>query len=298
MSLSPVNGVGAVSSAPTPTGDVQLPDDSLLPEPAASVTMDSMSELYAVMSEQRRVSTEGGKGNAEALLESKKMMRARALEQVKKAEDDEEKGGMFGKLGKTLGTVGKIAAIVGAAALVVATGGAGLVGVLAISAVVLSSAAFAQSETRFLQHLGMDDKAAGYTELGLMGASAACSGGAGIAAATGAGASAAGAASEAATTFEKGALLVGAGASIVAGTCTSASAYAGWQKGEYEADAQQHMASAALANAKAAMLERTLTALIDQIEDSDKSDQRTLGHVRSAMEAKGAAVLMASTTRV
>src|SRR5690606_37196157 len=130
----------------------------------------------------RRAARANAFADASGKREAMRRAREAMLEAIKKAEEEKEDGGMFGAIGDKLGTAGKIAAIAGAVALVVGTGGAGLAGVLAISAVALSSAALAQSECQVLQKRGVDDKTAMYTELSLIGASALCSGGAGVAA--------------------------------------------------------------------------------------------------------------------
>jgi hypothetical protein len=267
---------------------------TLLPAPETEGSLDAMAELYAVMADNRRASRANSFSDVATRREKIRFARQKLREALKKAEEEKDQGGMFGSLGKKLGTVGKIAAIAGAVALVVGTGGAGLAGVLAISAVCLSGAAFAQSETRFLQKLGMDDNAAMYTELGLVGASALCSGGAGLAALGASSASTAATAAETATELEKGAHLVGAAASITSGASGSASAYASWRAGECAANAEDHMTDAAAEQATEERLERLLMQLIDQIADTEKSDERTLGQLRGAIEAKGTALLIAS----
>ena len=121
INLSLVVPVGDVLT--TPSTARPTVDSSLLPDPQPDTRLDAMSELYALMSEQRRVGAEKSKSDAEGVLEKKKLARERALAAVKKAEAEEEDGGVFGDIGKRLGTVGKVAAIVGAAAVVVGTGG-------------------------------------------------------------------------------------------------------------------------------------------------------------------------------
>jgi hypothetical protein len=265
---------------------------SLLPEPSESVQLDAMSELYAAMAAMRRSNAAQGKGNAEGRLEQKKLHRQQAIEALKKAEEDQDSAGLLGGVANKLGTAGKIAAVAGAVAMVVGTGGAGIA-VVAAAGVLLSGAAFVQSETKFLQELGMDNETAMYTELGMLGAGALCSGGAGVAAACEIG-TAASTAAATAPAFEKGALVVGAAASVVAGVTGTVSAYAGWRAGEHQADAEEHMSDAAAEQAKAAQVQRLLLQLIDAMEQSEESDQRTLGHLRGAIDAKGSTPMMAS----
>lgn len=291
MNAIQLNVVATVSAASaTPLAAPAAGTASLLPEPSVDTNLDAMSALYALMSEQRRVNADKSKGDAEGLLEKKKFFRERAIEALKKAEEELEDGGVFGDIGKKLGTVGKIAAIAGAAALIVGTAGTGAVA-LAIAAAVLSTAAFAQSETRYLQELGVDDKTAMYMELGMVAGSALCSGGAGLAAVANAGSSTA----TTVTAFEKGAKIVGAAATITSGATGAAGAYAGWQQGVHEANAEEHLADAAGERASQDRMQRLLLRLIDEIEDSEKRDERTLGHLRGAIEAKGVALVMAST---
>jgi hypothetical protein len=268
------------------TPQSQGPSSSLLPDPSAS-DLDAMSQLFALISDQRRDNLERGKGDVEALRDRKRDLQERMMTALKKAEADEDDAGVFGAFSGKFGTAAQIAAIAGAVALTVGTGG--VVGALAIAGAALSAAAFTQSETRVLQRLGMDDETAGYVEIGLMAGGAACSGGSGAASLCGAGGAAA-----AATTVEKAAQIVGAAASIVAGASSATAAYTGWRAGEAEADALEHGADASDESAKQARLERMLLQLIDEIEDSERSDERTLGHLRGAIEAKGGALLMAS----
>lgn len=264
---------------------------SLLPAPEPSADYDALGEMYALMAQNRRLGMRQAVHDVKGNRIQQDAIRYQAREALERAREEQEDAGVFGKLGSKLGTVGQIAAVVGAAALIVGTGGAAApVVILAIAGAAMSTAAFVQSETQFMQEMGMDDKTAFWVQIGLAGGGAVCSGGAGIAAAGGTAASAA----QAATTIQKASRVVGAAASIVHGVAGGTSAYANLRAGLCEADAQDHLADAAKERAAEARLERMLKQLLIALEDSEKSDERALGHLRGAIEAKGAALVMAS----
>src|SRR5258706_11466998 len=144
MTIATVSRVTAISNtaASQVDADVRRPS-SLLPTPMSRPEMDSLSELYALLSQMRKVGAEQGKGDVAGGLERKKMLRAWALHELKEAEDAHKKGGVFGSFGDKFGKVAKVAAVAGAIALAVGSGGLGTpVAVLAVRAPVPSSAPF------------------------------------------------------------------------------------------------------------------------------------------------------------
>src|SRR5688572_21762772 len=166
MNVSAIQAV--VSPAEINQPIISAPASSLLPAPEPSHSLDAMSELYALMSLNRSVGDQKAKGDAEGMLDRKKMLRAKALAELEKADEEKDKGGVFGKLGGKCSKIAQIAAIAGAVALAVGTGGVGAVGALAIAGAVMSSAAFAQSETHYMEKwFGADAKTASYITIGL-----------------------------------------------------------------------------------------------------------------------------------
>jgi hypothetical protein len=287
----------ATAAVPTVLSNAVVPtpaaSDSarLLPEPAAVPELDALGEMYALMAHNRRLGVRQAANDIEGNKVKQEAVRYQARKALAAALEEQKDAGMFGELGGKLGTVGKVAAVVGAVALVVGTGGAAApVVVLAIAGATLSTAAVVQSETRFLQKCGVDDKTAFWLELGFAGGGAICSGGAGALAACGTAANAA----QTATSLQKGAQMVGAGAALVGGAAGTASAYAGLRAGLCNADAEEHLADAAKERAAEERLERMVKHLLAALTDSEKSDERALGHLRGAIEAKSSALVLAS----
>lgn len=280
--VTQVTPAASTRGASTPTAL-----DSLLPAPEPQTNTDALSELYALMSDARRTGFDASRGNAEGLRARKQVARDRALRELRHAEEKARDAGNFLGIGGDLGEIAKIAAVVAAVGFAVSTGGAGVVGVLAVSGAILSSAAMVLEKTEWLEDAGLDPKTATYVEIGLWVGGAACTGGAGIA-------SLGGSAAATASQLQKVGSFLGSAGTIISGASATGAGYAKWQQGECEGEAADLMADATADRAKAERADRMLGFLLDAIAASDKSDQRALGHVRSAIEAKDGALLMAS----
>ncbi|MBX3127625.1 MAG: hypothetical protein KF718_12955 [Polyangiaceae bacterium] len=242
--------------------------------------------MYALFSKERQVGLKhqiGELRNAQRLKKGEWQKAKAALNRAMRAR---KKGGFFKRLAKKCLKVARYAAVAAAVAFAIGTGGAGAVGALAIAGAVLSCTAMAQSEFGILQKMGMSDELAGKVEWGLAAGSAACSLGAGGAALFGAPAklSAFGSA-------------LGFAAAGVQGVTTAAAGYLAWQAAEEDGNAAVHESDAVAARAEEARFERMFMQIMSEIEASEASDQRTLGHLRGAIEARDNAISM-STMKV
>ncbi|MEZ4225816.1 MAG: hypothetical protein R3B13_32990 [Polyangiaceae bacterium] len=282
ISVNGPTGVGTVQNSPAVAGSPGALPGSLLPMP--DMNGDAMSGLYALFSKDHQLGLSSKIKDLRNAQRLKKQQWERAKAALKKAMKARKKGGFFKKLAKTCLKIARYAAVAAAVALAVGTGGAGVVGALAIAGAVMSCTAMAQSEFQILQRLGVSEQWANGIEWGLTIGSAACTLGAGVATLFGASANAS----------ALGNTLGTAGA-CVQGVSTAGAGFATWQASEADSDALHHQANAAKERAEEARLERMLIQIMSEIESSEEADQRTLGHLRGAMEARDNAITMAST---
>lgn len=255
---------------------------SLLPAPQ-EVGGDSMSAMYALLSKDRQAGLKNKISDLRNAQRLKKKEWEKAKAALRKAARARGKGGFFKKLASKCLKIARYAAVAAAVAFAVGTGGAGVVGALAIAGAVMSCTAMAQSELRILQHMGVSDELAGKVEWGLAAGSAACTLGAGAATLFGASANMSSLGSTLGTT-----------AAGVQGVSTGAAGYLAWQGAEEEGNARDHEADAASARAAEARFERMFMQILSEIEASEESDQRTLGHLRGAIEARDTAISMSA----
>lgn len=283
MTIAVTGASGATSTQGAAMPNVRnagLPG-SLLPIP--DVNGDPMAGLYALFSKSRQQNLSSRVKDINNARRLKRQEWARAKAALMKALRARKKGGFFKKLAKSCLKLARYAAVAAAVALAVGTGGAGLVGALAIAGAAMSCTAMAQSETNILQRLGISDTWANRIEVGLTVGSAACTAGAGAATLCGAGAQASAAGNT-----------MGTAAAGVQGVSTVGAGLATWQASKADSESMDHEADAAKAQAEEARLERMLVEIMTEIESSEEADQRTLGHIRGAIEARDNAIAMAS----
>ncbi len=261
---------------------------TLLPQP--SVEGDPMAALYTLLSQNRTASLKQGIGDLHRSRKLKKQELDRAKAALREAAKAQKKGGFFSRLAKKCAGIAKYAAVAASVALAVGTAGAGTpIAILAISGAAMSTAAVVQSETQILQKMGMSDDWANGFQTGLMIGGAACGLATGAALLCGAGGQVA------ASSLQVAAQKLGSAAAGVQGLSTAAGGYAGWQAGEANADATKQFAEVAKARAAEERLERMVMQILSDIEASEKADQRTLGHLRGAIEARDNTLSICST---
>jgi hypothetical protein len=255
----------------------------LLPTPNGDAQTDAMSWMYLLTSKQQSLDVSRGRENINQVQEERAEAYKKEIEAIKQAIEAASHHSFWDSVASVALTVGKVAAVVGSIAVAVGTGGAGVVGVIAVAGAVLSSAGFAQGELHVLEKLGVDEGAATWIGIGLSVSGAACTGGAFLA--TGAGD-----VSEVAVTAEKI-------SSATTGAATMAGGAAKIEAGQSEAEQQDALADLAGAQADQARMQRLIFMMLDDLKASDESDDKAKRALRGAMEAKGETLALTTTVR-
>jgi len=255
----------------------------LLPTPSSDAQTDAMSWLYLLTSKQQALDVSNGRDNINQLQQQRAEAYKQEIEAIKKAIEAASHHSFWDSVASIALTVGKVAAVVGSIAVAVATGGAGVVGVIAVAGAVLSTAGFAEGQAHVLEKLGVDEGAATWIGIGLSVGGAACTGGAALMASSGEIASVA-------TTVDK----VSAAAT---GVATVAGGAAKIEAGQYEADQQDALADAADEQMAQARMQRMIVMILGELEDSRDSDDKSLSAMRGAMNAKSEALVSTTTMR-
>jgi hypothetical protein len=231
--------------------------------------------LLALQTKSRRLQLDSG---IKDVLNNKRL-RAKAFkefkEALKKAQKAKKKGGFWKKAAKLCSKLGKYGAVVAAIAIAVGTGGVGAPASLAIVGAALSTASLVQSETHFLQKMGMSDSMASKTEMGMSIGGAICTGGAGAMANSGA-------------TIEA----VQQGVAVSSGAASVAGGAATIQAGRYDAEAKKREADALAARLEQQQLQRLFDQIIDQIESGEESEERTMSSLRGSIQTRDATPLI------
>ncbi len=282
---APVSNVGAAMGQ-GPSGAIPS-DPSLLPPPQ-EMPADPLMALFALQSKSQLLDVQSGIKD----VQTNRKHREKAWKEMKaalaKARRARKKGGRWKTVAKLCSKLGKYGSVVAAIAIAVGTGGVGTPFALAIAGAALSSASLLQSETQFLQRMGMDDSMAGKFEFGLGVGGAVCTGGAGMAAS----ASAAQQASEAAAATDKMDKLVRTtetvqrAATATAGAATAAGGIASFQANQYDADATDHETDALRQRIEDQRLQRMFSEILEQIEEAQESEQRTMASLRGAIDTR------------
>jgi hypothetical protein len=257
-----VNGVGpaqrSTSAPPTAVEPVRGSNETPgLPGPAdGALPADPLSWLYLFESTDRQLGVGEGTKKLLALQSEGHQKLLDEQQAIGQAIAAESSHSFWDDLGGAFGQIAKVAAVVASLAAVVATAGAATpIAAIAIGGAVLSSAGFVDGEVHVLQKLGVDDRTAGWIDVGLSTGGAICSAGAGVVAG-GRAASSAISALERGGAVVAGAGAVGKGASVIAA-------------GAAQARADQAQADAIAGRAQSDHLQRMILLLIDRTRDSD-----------------------------
>jgi len=178
--------------------------------------------------------------------------------------------------------VAEVAAIVGSVAESVATFGAGSVGAVAVTALVLSSASMAESDCHVLERCGVSAKAAMYIDVG-------CS----LAAAAVGGYGAATSSAEKLGTLATAAKAVGSAMQTADGAAAMVSGGAHIRNGYFAADAQDASADATHAEARQESIQQVMNMLLDGIKDASESNKRALQSLQGAMQTNAQSLVVA-----
>jgi hypothetical protein len=269
QSAAPVTATNMTSAAGAAPADA-----SLLPAPQ-ELPGDPLMALLELQTKSRRLQLDSGMKD----IRNNKRLKAKAYKEykaaLKKAHEARKKGGFWKKTAKLCSKLGKYGAVVAAVAIAVGTGGVGTPAALAIAGAALSSASLLQSETQFLQKMGMSDEMASYTEIGLGVGGAICTGGAsGMA--------------EADATIEA----VEQGVAVTSGAANVAGGVATIKAGRYEGEARDREADALSARLEQQQLLRMFNQILDQIEGGEQSEERTMSSLRGAIQTRAATPLI------
>ena len=254
----------------------------LLPEPQFLSDDDALAGFLALESRSRNVSLSRAVRNIDALRQERRVeweKQKAALCEAAKAHED---SGFWGSIGEICGTIGKVAAVVTSVAAAVSTGGAGLPFALAVAGACLSTAALAQGEFQILQELGVDGETAGYIELGLVVGGVVCTGAAVWMAAP-----------KSATQLDLVADTTKKVSTAAAGAATIAAGVALGNKYAADAKAEDCYADAAAAHLNETRLDRMLTRILDELEESERSYRQTVRATQGVIEIEDNTVLLA-----
>jgi hypothetical protein len=244
---------------------------SLLPEPplGALAGSDPLSVLYLFESKDQQDNVSEGTKRIGSLQDERSQALQKELTAIQQEDQALANKSFWDDLGGICGEIAKVAGVVASiAAAVVTCGAAAPIAAVAIAGAVLSTAAFADGELHVLRALGVDDRTAGFIDMGMSLTGALCSAGAGIAAG---GATA----SSTLSTISRTAAIV-TGVSAV-GTATSTI-----QAGREQANVDRADADQVLASALSDHLQRAIQGVIDEVQDNDEKAKQIMKTIVSA----------------
>jgi hypothetical protein len=271
----PVRSTSPVAPAGSPAANASSSDApvSLLPEPPAGALAggDPLSAVYLLESKDNSDQLQAGTSRVRGLQTERAQALQKELSAIQQEDDAIKHKSFWDSLGSILGQVAKVAAVVASVAAAVVTCGAGApLAALAIAGVVLSTAAFVDGECHVLHALGVDDKTAGFVDMGLSIAGALCSGGAALA-------SSAQAASGTVVAVKTTASVVTGAAAVGGGVATI-------ESGQAQASIDRADADQVVAEALSDHYLRTVQTVIDEVQDSDEKSKQIL---KTIVAAKG-----------
>ncbi|HKO52313.1 MAG TPA: hypothetical protein VJV79_31610 [Polyangiaceae bacterium] len=294
MSLSIENSSGQVVSfaaGVSPAAATTADAVELLPLPnGGDAQTDAMTWLYLFVSKQKSLDVSSGKSTIENTQRMRDEAYKQELEAIKQAVEAAEHSSFWDSLASVALDIGKVAAIVGSVAVAVGTGGAGIVGVIAVAGALLSTASFVEGEAHVLSKLGVDEGTASWIGVGLAIGGAACSGGAGLVAGAGSGVAQA-------STLQKVATTSGDVASVASGAATAAGGAAKIASKQYAGDQTDALADATGAQMIQGRLQRFLLMMLADLKAAQESDDATLGALRGALKAKAETLVLTTTMR-
>ncbi len=263
VQVSPVAPAAAVATGASPAASPE--GAKLLPEPpvGALAGSDPLSVIYLFESKDQQDDANSGTRRIQALQAERSQALQKELAAIQQEDEALKHRSFWDDLGSICGEVAKVAGVVASVAAAVATCGAATpLAVLAVAGAAMSTAAFVDGEFHVLHALGVDDKVAGFIDLGMSLGGAACSLGAGMAAGGQA-------ASSTATT-------IGRGATVVTGASAAAAGTAAIEAGQEQANADRADAGQVVAEAMSDHLLRTIQSVIDEVQDSDEKSKQIM----------------------
>jgi hypothetical protein len=267
--VSPIGPIAAATAPAAPQGPAPAPPKgqgpSLLadPVPGALAGADPLSMIYLFEAKDQQLGVAASQKKIAGLEDERHALLAQEEQAIQHAIDAQKNRSFWDDLGSVFGEVAKVAAVVASvAAAVVTVGAATPIAALAIAGAVLSTASFADGELHVLHTLGVDDKTAGWIDMGMALGGSAMSFGAAIAAGGQV-------ASSAVSTFGKAAGVVGGAGAI--GTAAAKIA-----EGQALADGDQAAADEVLAAARSDHATRLMQLIIGDAQTSDEQSQKIM----------------------
>jgi hypothetical protein len=283
IAVSPVSsaGPGAHDVSAQPPGSE---GGSLLPSPnvTALVGRDPLSMLYLLEQQDQSLSLDEGTKRIGALQAERNRALDQELQAIAQEAEAAEHKSFWDDLGSILGEVAKVAGIIASAAAVVCSGGAAAPLAVALVGAALSGASFAEGESHFLEKMGVDGQVAGWIDLGLSVAGAACSFGASVAASAG----------------QVGNQMIGTvdrAATVVSGTATVARGGTVIAAGQAQSDGERASADEAMALAQASHLLRFMSSVIDDARASDDDSKRIMNTIANAKGIQDKTAVISAT---
>jgi hypothetical protein len=270
-----VYAVRAVSPAATGISSDVTPAStgqqlSLLPEPAlgALAGSDPLSVMYLFESKGQKADVSEGTHRIRALQGERAQALQKELAAIQQEDEALKQKSFWDDLGSVCGEIAKVAGVVASVAAAVATcGAAAPLAAVAIAGAVLSTAAFADGELHVLRSLGVDDKTAGFIDMGMSLGGALCSAGAGLAASE--------------QTASSTVSIVSRTATVVTGVTAVGSATSTIEAGREQANVDRADADQILASALSDHLLRTIQQVIDDVQDSDDKSKQIMKTIAS-----------------
>ncbi len=268
---------GAIGATPNVVELVRAPE---------GCDLDAITQMYALLMADSRTDTQSKMGDIMDANQRRSEELEKHITELKAAMKELEDGGFWDDLGDIFGDVAKWTGVVASVALTVATAGAGgPVAALAISALVLSSAAMLEGETGVISDglvaAGVSEDVAKWVGPAMTLLSAACS----------FGAAAIGTTANASELVEL-AKTIGSAASVAAGTSAIISGGSQIVFADVKRDARRHEANAAEAMMRMQLIQQLITQLVEDLEDTGKREASLTKNMTQISELQASSMLM------
>jgi hypothetical protein len=265
-------------------------DNAELLPPPRDKKLDALSQLYVLMATDSRLDSSSLMDDISAANKERERALSERIEQLQKAAEEREDGGFWGDLLGVLGPVAEVAGVIASAALVVATCGAGLPFVLAVSGLVLSSAAMTQRHTDYLGAMGCSQETSKWLTISMTIGGGLASGGAALAHGLAAGGSAV-------STTQEVAAGTGYVAGAVGGVAAAGAGVATIGQADAERDAQRLQARATDALGRMQTQQQLMLALIDQLQEVKERETKNTKRITAMAALEDATMLAAAGGR-
>jgi hypothetical protein len=273
VSLATTSAASVASSSSSSRAVAVSPpsETPLMPEPAPAIGSpgDALSLLYLFEDRDQDLGVEEGTSKIASLQAQRNQEFQKETQAIAKEDEAAKHRSFWDNLGSLFSDIAKVAGVVASiAAAVCSFGAATPIAVVAVAGAILSSASLADGEFHILQKLGVDPSIAGDIDLGMSLAGAACSMGAGMAAA---GQSV----SDAASAVSR----VGSAAS---GAATVVQGASDVEAGEAQSDEERADADQVVAQAQSDHDLRLMQIVIDELQSADEESKQMLTTIANA----------------